>query len=116
MRQQLLAATRCGPATKPLLCQLLHLCNACSGGRWVVNSETWATNTIAASDVGENTYELWKIRGAGGWFHPVHIHLVDFYVLFREGDGVEGLQPYEERTPKDMINLYDSGATYALVR
>jgi hypothetical protein len=31
---------------------------------------------FAASDVGQNTWELWKITTGGGWFHPVHMHMV----------------------------------------
>jgi FtsP/CotA-like multicopper oxidase with cupredoxin domain len=85
-------------------------------GKWSINGRVWNQSIIAARDVGDNTYELWKIKGAGGWFHPVHIHLVDFYVLFREGGGVDGLQPYEKDTPKDIVNLYNSGPTYVLVR
>ena len=53
---------------------------------------------------------------AGGWFHPVHIHLVDFYVLHREGNGNAGLQPYEDGSSKDVVNLYNAGAIYVLAR
>ena len=38
---------------------------------------------IAAGDVGHNTWEVWCLETGGGWFHPIHIHLVDFYVLTR---------------------------------
>jgi FtsP/CotA-like multicopper oxidase with cupredoxin domain len=52
-------------------------------GHWVINGETWDTFKIAAENVGQNTWELWKFQSGGGWFHPVHIHLVDFFVLKR---------------------------------
>ena len=30
--------------------------------------------------------EIWELREpSGGWFHPVHIHLVDFKILDRNG-------------------------------
>lgn len=38
-----------------------------SGGQWTINGETWDTVRIAASDVGLNTWELWKIDTGGGW-------------------------------------------------
>jgi hypothetical protein len=25
-----------------------------------------------AQDVGQNTEEIWCLRGGGGWFHPIH--------------------------------------------
>ncbi len=30
--------------------------------------------------------EIWEVQNlSGGWFHPLHIHLVDFQVLSRNG-------------------------------
>ncbi|CAF4872003.1 unnamed protein product, partial [Rotaria sp. Silwood2] len=42
--------------------------------------------------IGQNTWELWLFETGGGWFHPVHMHLVDFYIIKRDGDG--GLRSY----------------------
>jgi FtsP/CotA-like multicopper oxidase with cupredoxin domain len=47
----------------------------------MINGETWDSFKIAAEDVGHNTWELWKLETGGGWFHPVHMHLVDFFIL-----------------------------------
>ena len=44
---------------------------------------------LAAEDVGQNTWELWLMRTGSGWFHPVHIHLIDFFLLARKGDGYD---------------------------
>ncbi len=41
---------------------------------------------VAAGNVGQNTWEVWCLETGGGWFHPIHIHLVDFYVLARNRD------------------------------
>ena len=85
-----------------------------SGGQWVINGETWDSAKIAADDIGQNTWELWKFKTGGGWFHPVHIHLADFYILKRDRDG--GLQEYEKMSPKDIIYLGPSQKIWVIVR
>ena len=44
--------------------------------------------------------EIWEIKnGSGGWFHPFHIHLVDFKILSRNGK-----PPFAwEQGPKDVV-------------
>jgi hypothetical protein len=44
-----------------------------SNGHWTINNEGWMTSKIAASDVGQNTWEVWKFSTGGGWFHPIHV-------------------------------------------
>jgi hypothetical protein len=44
-----------------------------SGGQWAINGETWDTVRIAASDVGQNTWELWKLETGGGWVSHVEL-------------------------------------------
>ena len=70
---------------------------------------------IAAEDVGQNTWELWKFQTGGGWFHPVHIHLIDFFLLKREGS-TYGLQPYEDRSSKDVFYLGPSNTIWVIAR
>ena len=50
-------------------------------GGWTINGQTWDTAKIAAADVGQNTWEVWRLETGGGWFHPVHIHLIDMFVI-----------------------------------
>jgi FtsP/CotA-like multicopper oxidase with cupredoxin domain len=92
-----------------------------SNGMWTINGETWDTATIAAADVGQNTWELWKFKTGGGWFHPIHIHLVDFFLIRRTKEvlGVEQpmlLRPYENLSPKDVFYLGPSEVVYAIAR
>jgi spore coat protein A, manganese oxidase len=76
-------------------------------GQWTINGQTWAqveasgfTKVIAAPAL--NSVELWVLENkSGGWFHPIHIHLIDFQVLDRNG---RPPQPYE-RGPKDVVYL-----------
>ena len=92
-----------------------------TNGHWTINGETWDTVRIAAGDVGQNTWEVWKFKSGGGWFHPIHMHLVDFFLLRRDRDVVGGVQSVGLRTneilsPKDVFYLGPSETIYVLVR
>lgn len=92
-----------------------------SNGMWTINGETWDTAKIAAADVGQNTWELWKFKTGGGWFHPIHVHLVDFFVIKRSKEvlGVvqpSFLKPYEILSPKDVFYLGPSEVVYVIAR
>jgi bilirubin oxidase len=90
-----------------------------SNGHWTINGETWDTAKIAAADVGQNTWELWKFKTGGGWFHPIHVHLVDFFVIHRkkEIDGTNMLvRTYENLSPKDVFYLGPGEVAYVLAR
>jgi FtsP/CotA-like multicopper oxidase with cupredoxin domain len=72
---------------------------------WVINGQTWEdviasgfTRVLANPDLDD--VEIWTIENkGGGWFHPVHIHLVDFQILSRNGG-----PPFAyERGPKDVV-------------
>jgi spore coat protein A, manganese oxidase len=60
-------------------------------GMWTINGQTW--EDVIESDyekvVGNprlNDIEIWELQNtSGGWFHPVHIHLIDFKILDRNG-------------------------------
>ena len=46
--------------------------------------------------------QVWEIENkSGGWFHPLHIHLVDFRVLSRNGNPAFAW----ERGPKDVVYI-----------
>ncbi|MBW8765078.1 MAG: multicopper oxidase domain-containing protein, partial [Geodermatophilales bacterium] len=76
-------------------------------GEWTINGMTWAdveasgfTKVIA--NPAPNAVETWELQNkAGGWFHPIHIHLIDFQILDRNG---RPPAPYE-RGPKDVTYL-----------
>jgi spore coat protein A, manganese oxidase len=74
---------------------------------WTINGVTWeeviASNfKLAHANPKLNSVEVWTIENkSGGWFHPVHIHLVDFQVLSRNGKA-----PFAwERGPKDVVYI-----------
>ena len=76
-----------------------------SAGIWTVGDQSWQeivesgfTKAFARPNLGAT--EVWEIENSsGGWFHPVHIHLVDFKVLSRNG---KPPQPWE-LGPKDVV-------------
>ncbi|HEU4413401.1 MAG TPA: multicopper oxidase domain-containing protein [Candidatus Angelobacter sp.] len=56
-----------------------------SQGAWQVNNRFFDPNRVDAK-VKLNTTEIWKLKnGGGGWFHPIHIHRNEFYILDRNG-------------------------------
>ena len=74
-------------------------------GHWEINGSTWedvvnSDYEFAIADPGLDDVEIWELENSsGGWFHPVHIHLVDFKILSRNG-----APPLpHERGPKDVV-------------
>jgi FtsP/CotA-like multicopper oxidase with cupredoxin domain len=75
------------------------------GGQWRINGHTW--EDVIDSDFqfclarpGFNDVEIWELTNpGGGWFHPVHIHLLEFKILERNGK-----PPFDfELGPKDVV-------------
>ncbi|KAI4766046.1 oxidase cueO precursor [Aureobasidium sp. EXF-3400] len=88
-----------------------------SNGEWQVNGVTWADvedRVIAKPERG--SVERWElINSAGGWSHPIHIHLIDFQVVSRTG-GTRGVLPYEQTALKDVVWLNKNEKVQVLAR
>ena len=76
-----------------------------STNEWNLNGETWHEVVDSGfrkvlADPGLGDTEIWEIENkSGGWFHPVHIHLIDFKILSRNGKA-----PFAyELGPKDVV-------------
>ncbi|HET7479643.1 MAG TPA: multicopper oxidase domain-containing protein [Rubrobacteraceae bacterium] len=68
---------------------------------WTINGNVWDPNRVDANP-GLGDTEIWEFENkSGGWFHPVHIHLVDFKILDRNG---RPPHPWE-RGPKDVVYI-----------
>ena len=66
--------------------------------------------TFSAARPVAGTKEIWVLRNdSGGWFHPTHIHLIDFKILDRNG---RPPFPYE-LGPKDVAYVGE-GETVAV--
>jgi spore coat protein A, manganese oxidase len=87
-----------------------------AGGRTL--NKTWEeivnsnyTDVVSNPAVGE--VQVWEVTNkSGGWFHPVHIHLVDFKMLTRNGKPVF---PYEQG-PKDVMYVGENETIRAVMR
>ncbi|NEK58756.1 multicopper oxidase family protein [Geodermatophilus sabuli] len=88
------------------------------GGEWTIDRKTWAdVEASGFRDVLANPrpgdVELWELENnSGGWFHPIHLHLVDFKILDRDGRPPE---PYE-RGPKDVVYLGENETVRIIAR
>jgi FtsP/CotA-like multicopper oxidase with cupredoxin domain len=87
-------------------------------GHWVINGQTWADvqasgfrDVLANPALGD--VEIWEVvNKSGGWFHPVHLHLVDFRILSRNGAPP---RPHELGV-KDTADLGENETLRLLVR
>lgn len=85
---------------------------------WTINDMTWE-EVIASgfkkvmADPALNSVEIWELENSsGGWFHPIHIHLVDFQVLSRNGR-----VPFAyEKGPKDVVYVGEGETVRLLMR
>ena len=89
-----------------------------TNGEWKVNDTTWkdieeSGYRKVSADPRRGDTEIWEFQNnSGGWFHPVHVHLVDFRVLSRNGQA-----PFaHELGPKDVIYLGENETVRVLVK
>jgi spore coat protein A, manganese oxidase len=89
-----------------------------SSGEWTINGTTWAdvVNSdyeLCLANPDFEDVEIWELQNeSGGWFHPVHIHLVDFKILDRNG---RPPLPYE-LGPKDTVYVGEGEKVRVLMR
>jgi FtsP/CotA-like multicopper oxidase with cupredoxin domain len=78
-----------------------------TNGLWALNGQTWDdviaskfASVLANPNLGDT--EIWEFENkSGGWFHPMHIHLVDFKILTRNGRPGFAY----EQGPKDVVYI-----------
>ncbi len=89
-----------------------------SNGMWKINDTTWddvvrSNYEHIFANPAQGATEIWDVTNdSGGWFHPLHIHLIDFRVLSRNG-----LPPRpEERGPKDVVYVGENETVRLLMK
>jgi spore coat protein A, manganese oxidase len=56
-----------------------------TSGMWTINGKIFEESRIDAAP-GEGDTEIWEFQNnGGGWIHPIHLHLVNFKILTRNG-------------------------------
>jgi spore coat protein A len=87
---------------------------------WTVNGTTWedviaSDYNFAIANPAADSVEIWELfNPGGGWFHPVHIHLIDFKVISRTG-GSNTVLPHE-KGPKDVVYVGENEKVKVLMR
>ena len=89
-----------------------------SSGIWTINGRTWedvinSNYELLIANPRLNSTEIWELTNpSGGWFHPVHIHLIDFKILDRNGR-----PPFDyERGPKDVAYVGEGETVRVIMR
>jgi spore coat protein A len=75
---------------------------------------------MTVSDCEVDQVEIRELKNpSGGWFHPLHIHLIDCQIISRTGGNVpktnNGFHPYE-KGPKDVFYLGENETVRVLIR
>lgn len=85
---------------------------------WTIDGQTWAD--VVASNYQRivanpelNSTEIWEFENSsGGWFHPMHVHLVDFKII-----GGENRANYAyEQGPKDVVYVGEGETAHLLMK
>jgi FtsP/CotA-like multicopper oxidase with cupredoxin domain len=90
-----------------------------SGGEWTVNGTTWkkieeSGFSFVEASVPRGATQIWELQNkSGGWFHPLHVHLIDFKVI--ERNGKPGCLPHE-KGPKDVVYLGENETVKVIAR
>ena len=87
-------------------------------GLWTVNGHVWddvvaSGFTLLEASPPRDSVEIWElVNKSGGWQHPLHIHLIDFKILDRNGR-----PPFAfERGPKDVAYLGENETVRVITR
>jgi spore coat protein A, manganese oxidase len=83
-----------------------------SDGQFEINNRGFDPNRVDATPRAGTT-EIWTVKnGGGGWVHPVHIHLINFLILDRDGKA-PGPQ---ERSFKETVHLPPGGSARVIMK
>ena len=82
-----------------------------NNGQWSINGKFFDPERVDAI-VKQGVCEIWELEAGGGWAHPIHIHLEDFWVLSINGKA----PPPEWASRKDTLSLLPGWRAEVLVR
>lgn len=91
-----------------------------TGGQWAINGVTWAEversgySKLFANPQPYDIEEWTLINASGGWFHPLHVHLVDAKII---GRNTNRGRPFAwENGPKDVVYLGENESATVLMQ
>jgi FtsP/CotA-like multicopper oxidase with cupredoxin domain len=85
-------------------------------GFYAINGQIWDVNRFDASPR-LGTTEIWSfVNKAGGWYHPIHVHLVDFQILDRGEPGKRRPASPWERGRKDVVALGENEQARVVIK
>ncbi|WP_246131305.1 multicopper oxidase family protein [Cellulomonas aerilata] len=89
-----------------------------TNGQFAINGRTWhdieaSGFTSLLTNPRPDEVGLWTIENSsGGWFHPLHIHLIDFQIVSRNG-----VAPFAyEKGPKDVVYVGEGETVKVLMK
>ena len=89
-----------------------------ANSQWTINGKTWedvvrSGFTLNQANPTRDDIEIWELRNpSGGWHHPVHVHLVDFKILTRNGRAPRN----HELGAKDVVYLGENDTIRVLIK
>jgi spore coat protein A len=89
-------------------------------GYYQINGKNWDKNRFDANPR-LGTTEIWEfVNGHGGWFHPVHVHLVNYQILQRASTSNGGNRwrapNLWERGRKDTVALGENEKVRVIIK
>ena len=87
-----------------------------TNGMYAINGKFWDVNRFDANPR-LGTTEIWRmINKSGGWFHPIHIHLINFQILDRVTKGKASGPNAWERGRKDVVAIPENSEARVIIK
>jgi FtsP/CotA-like multicopper oxidase with cupredoxin domain len=87
-----------------------------TNGYYAINGKIWDPKRFDGSPR-LGTTEIWKlVNKSGGWFHPIHIHLINFQVLSRGEIGKPGKPWAWETGRKDVVAVPENSEVNVIIK
>jgi spore coat protein A len=85
-------------------------------GYYAINGKIWDARRFDANPR-LGTTEIWHLKNnSGGWFHPIHIHLINFQILRRKVNGKWRAPELWERGRKDVVALNENEEAQVIIK
>jgi spore coat protein A len=101
--------------------RLIRADEPCANGEWLVQSLDDQGNPTGEEHWDQldvfptlGTTEIWEFENASSIMHPMHIHLVKFQILDRNGSAAN-LMPWEANTWKDTVRVPPNGTVRVIM-